>query len=233
MTKGEKTRERIFEAALALFAEKGFAETTMREIAAGAGCSLGLAYRYFESKDAMALALYGRLVEEFADEVSRLEPGTLAVRWASAERADLARLTPHRKTLAGLTGAGLAPGSRTQVLGGEAAPLRRQMLAIFGQIVAGAKDAPKPGVSGPLVTLFYATHLLLILFWLQDPTDEQKTTWKLIDLGEEILGKLRLLLRLPFAGGLLQRIEGLLGPVFSGEAGSLPSAPAGNAPTRR
>ena len=218
MTKGEKTRERIFETALALFAEKGFASATMREIAAGAGCSLGLAYRYFESKDAMALALYARLVEEFAEEVSLLEPGTLARRWAGAERADLTRLSAHRGTLAGLTGAGLTPGGRTQVLGTEAAPLRRRMLGIFGEIVAGAKDAPKPATSKPLVTLFYATHLLLILFWLQDPTENQRTTWKLIDFGEEILGKLGLLLRLPFAGGLLQRAEELLGPLFTGEA---------------
>ncbi len=218
MTKGEKTRDRIFEAALARFSSQGFAETTMRQIAQDAECSLGLAYRYFESKDAMALALYERLVIEFEEEVASLAPGPLARRWADAERADLARLTPYRATLVGLTSAGLLPGSKTQVLGETSGPLRRRMLSIFSRIVTGASDAPKATTHEPLTTLFYATHLLVILFWLQDPTPGQKTTWKLLDFGEEILGKLKLVLRLPWTGALLIRAGELLGPLFTGEA---------------
>jgi AcrR family transcriptional regulator len=216
MTKGEKTRERILEAALTRFSQQGFAETTMRQIAQDAECSLGLAYRYFESKDAMVLALYERLVAEFEEEVDSLPPGPLAARWAQAERADLARLTPYRGALVGLTSAGLLPGSKTQVLGEAAAPLRRRMLTIFETIVTGASDAPKAATHGPLTTLFYATHLLIILFWLQDPTPEQKTTWKLLDFGEEILGKLKLVLRLPWTGALLTRAGELFGPLFTG-----------------
>ena len=49
--KARRTRERILEAALALFAERGYEATTMRDVAREAGASLGLAYRYFESKE--------------------------------------------------------------------------------------------------------------------------------------------------------------------------------------
>jgi AcrR family transcriptional regulator len=47
--KARRSRERILEAALELFAERGYGATTMRDVAREAGASLGLAYRYFAS----------------------------------------------------------------------------------------------------------------------------------------------------------------------------------------
>ena len=45
--KAEETRERIVDTSLELFREKGFDETTMRDIAASAGVATGAAYYYF------------------------------------------------------------------------------------------------------------------------------------------------------------------------------------------
>jgi AcrR family transcriptional regulator len=47
----EQRREQILDAAIACFARKGFHETTMADIAAQAGVSDTLAYRYFSGKD--------------------------------------------------------------------------------------------------------------------------------------------------------------------------------------
>ena len=62
--KGERTREHILNHALRLFIDRGYDETTMRDIAAAADCSLGLTYRYFARKEDLVLALYRRLAEE-------------------------------------------------------------------------------------------------------------------------------------------------------------------------
>jgi AcrR family transcriptional regulator len=62
--KALQTRERILGAALGLFAERGYEATTMRDVAREAGASVGLAYRYFASKEEFALALYMGLAEE-------------------------------------------------------------------------------------------------------------------------------------------------------------------------
>ena len=62
--KSEETRTRILEAALAVFRERGFAQATMREIAAQAQVAVGAAYYYFDSKDAMVMALYERAQSE-------------------------------------------------------------------------------------------------------------------------------------------------------------------------
>src|SRR3954452_22778924 len=62
--KAEETRERILDAALSLFRQKGFDETTMRDIAAAAGVATGAAYYYFRSKEELVMAFYARTAEE-------------------------------------------------------------------------------------------------------------------------------------------------------------------------
>lgn len=74
----EEQRKRLMDAAIRVFARKGLAAAKMAEIAAEAGVSYGLAYHYFESKD----ALFGALLEWAFSSVERLyadasaRPGT-------------------------------------------------------------------------------------------------------------------------------------------------------------
>lgn len=215
ISKGAVTRERILNEAMLLFAVKGYTQTTMREIAAKAGCSLGLAYRYFKSKDVMVLALYERMVTELADDVARLPRESMATRWGRAIRGDFARLQSNRLALTGLISAGLTPGSATQVLGRDAASLRDRMLAIFREIAVNSTDAARGQVADALPTLFYALHLVLILFWLQDPTPGQRATHQLIDCGEQLLGRFRFVLRLPWVADWLADLSGILAPLLS------------------
>ena len=140
-----------------------------------------------------------------------------AIRWAQAMRGDFARLQRNRKALMGLTSAGLAHGSDTQVLGPAAAGLRQRMLAIFSRIVNESKDAPKGQLAESLVSLLYALHLQLVLFWLQDPTENQKATSELIEVGEDGLGALRLAIRLPWVSGPLVKIAAVLTPILYGK----------------
>lgn len=51
LTKGEQTRQAILEAAFNLFTEQGFHATSMRQIAGGAGITVGSIYNHFESKE--------------------------------------------------------------------------------------------------------------------------------------------------------------------------------------
>src|SRR5438552_15931088 len=71
-----ETRRQILDTALTLFRERGFEETTIRDIASRAGLSLGAAYYYFKSKEAIVAAYYDfvqrehhtRLREVFAND---------------------------------------------------------------------------------------------------------------------------------------------------------------------
>lgn len=62
--KSTKTRQLLLDTALELFATRGFAGTTMRVIAEESGLSLGNAYYYFESKDAIVHELFRDLLEK-------------------------------------------------------------------------------------------------------------------------------------------------------------------------
>lgn len=58
MERGNNKRQAILEAALTLFARRGYHGTTVPSVAETAGVGAGTIYRYFDSKEALANALY-------------------------------------------------------------------------------------------------------------------------------------------------------------------------------
>ena len=72
MRDGTATKERIGRTALRLFVEKGMAETTIRDIAAGAGVAEGTMYRHYASKDDLAADLYQSNLVAFAEALEAL-----------------------------------------------------------------------------------------------------------------------------------------------------------------
>ena len=60
----EQTRRQIVDTSLALCRERGFDGTTIRDIAARAKLSLGAAYYYFKSKEAIVGAYYDYVQDE-------------------------------------------------------------------------------------------------------------------------------------------------------------------------
>lgn len=66
----------IIEAAMQLFAKKGFSSTSVQEIATASGISKGAFYLYFESKEALLLAIfqyYSSLIHQRVMEVEELQ----------------------------------------------------------------------------------------------------------------------------------------------------------------
>ena len=81
MRDGQATRERIERTAMALFVEKGVAETTIRDIAHGAGVAEGALYRHFRGKDELVIGLFAQHYAAFArrlDGVQARHAGTRA-----------------------------------------------------------------------------------------------------------------------------------------------------------
>ena len=212
--KARQTKEHILTTALALFADKGYGETTLRDIAGSAGVSLGLTYRYFVRKEELILALYQRLAQDLEEEVRALPPSPMAARFARAIESCLRRLTPHREALGALFAVGLAPDSEVAVLGEGASGVRSVVWRVYREVVRGAADKPRPRQQDQIATLFYAAHLLLVLFWLQDRTPSQRATGDLLKFTEETLGRLRPVLGLPPVARPLTRLARILAPMF-------------------
>src|SRR5436189_6208113 len=64
-------RTQILDAALVCFAKRGFHQTSMHDISADAGISVGLIYRYFENKEAVISAMADRHKQEIYEVLER------------------------------------------------------------------------------------------------------------------------------------------------------------------
>ncbi len=67
----EQRRSQLFEIALALFAERGYAATTMDDIAEAAGVTKPLVYQHFDSKRALYLELMDVVSERVIDVIAK------------------------------------------------------------------------------------------------------------------------------------------------------------------
>jgi TetR/AcrR family transcriptional regulator, repressor for uid operon len=64
-------REQILAAAMVCFAKRGFHQASMHDISAEAGISVGLIYRYFESKEAVIATMADRHKKEIHEVLER------------------------------------------------------------------------------------------------------------------------------------------------------------------
>ena len=194
-SRAEDTRRKIYEAAMEMFREKGFEETTMRDIAAKAGVALGGAYYYYSSKDAIVLAFY----REMQETSTPLVGGALTDKKKLKERIRavldqrLKLLAPNRKFCAALfrhapDGADpLSPFSEDSRLIREAAIEQMRVALEGGDVKIPADLRPQ------LPYLLWLYQMALIMFWLYDRSPDQHRTQHLM---EKSLGLLVNLLRI-------------------------------------
>lgn len=181
--RAEDTRRKIYEAAMEMFREKGFEETTMRDIAAKAGVALGGTYYYFSSKDAIVLAFYHEMQHSSTAGVNDAlaDKKKLKDRIRAVLDQRLKLLEPNRKFCAALfrhapDGSDpLSPFSEETRLIRDAA-IEQMKLAMDG----GDVKIP-PDLKPRLPYLLWLYQMALIMFWLYDRSPNQEKTQNLMD----------------------------------------------------
>lgn len=92
-----QSRERILASALTLFAERGYAGTSVRDIARAAGIAQGLLYNYFASKEDLLYALFTQAMADVHDSFGDAEQGgTPAERLERLIRRSFEVVAAHR-----------------------------------------------------------------------------------------------------------------------------------------
>jgi AcrR family transcriptional regulator len=192
--RAEDTRRKIYDVALDLFREKGFEQTTMRDIAAKAFVALGAAYYYFSSKDAIVLAFYHELQEssnelilqELADQ-KKLED---RIRCVLDKRLEL--LARNRKFCAALFRHAPDSADPLSPFSDETRSIREAAIEQMRIALEGG-DVKVPSDLRPrLPYLLWLYQMALIMFWLYDHSPNQERTLRLM---ETSLGLLVSLLR--------------------------------------
>jgi AcrR family transcriptional regulator len=178
--KGEATRRRVLDTALALFRRRGFERTTMREIADAAGLSLGAAYHYFASKDALVGAYYEWTQSEHERLARAACPpeADLRSRVHTLLVTKLELLRRDRKLLGALFGNLGNPAHPLSIFSRQTADLRDRSLA---QFTAVFDDPAVPEeLRRPLGRLLWLAHLGVLVFFIHDNSPRQTRTFRLV-----------------------------------------------------
>jgi AcrR family transcriptional regulator len=216
---GAAARQRLYDTAIQLIGERGFDDTTLRDVASRADVSVGLLYRYFPSKQAIVLVLYDQLSAEQAARAAAMPRGRWRDRFLFTLETSLTILRPHRQTLAALIPV-LVSNAPDGLFSNTTAFSRARVQRIYQDAVVGASDAPRDEVSAALGRLLYLAHLAVVLWWLLDKSPQQRATRALVRLISGALPAAALTLRLPKVGAFILTGDRLFQEALIGEAAS-------------
>ena len=208
--KGAATRDHLLGVALALFREKGFDETTMRDIAARAGLSLGAAYHYFSSKEAIVLAYYAAVQAQHLDLVRQrfAETREFRDRLAIVLHTKLDVLAGDRRLLGALLRFTGDPKHPLSFLGRNTRPIQLASIGVFDEAM---HDVSMPAdVRRIAPTLFWAMHMGILLYFLYDDSPNQARTRRLVDGAMDIAVRLIGTMRFPLFRPIRTRLALLL-----------------------
>ncbi|MEO0563972.1 MAG: TetR/AcrR family transcriptional regulator, partial [Chloroflexota bacterium] len=180
-------------------------------------CSVGLAYRYFDRKEAFVLALWEHLAAESAAQITAIEPGTVADRFRESVELKLDQIEPYRDTLAALFGAAMNPDSGVAIISPQTAHIRDLSLDPLETLVETATDAPSSPSPRQMAYLLYGTQLLIILVWLYDRTPNTSVTRRLVGFTHETMALVRRSLILPPVRNTLLKLSDIAAAVFTPE----------------
>jgi AcrR family transcriptional regulator len=177
---GELTEGRVFQTALLLFRKKGFDATTMRDIARGAGLSLGAAYHYFPSKDAIVTQIFRQHLTRHGEAVEAAYARTqdLGARLRAAFETSFEVRREDRALLGSL--AKITLGDNPASLFSPATEsLRQRSIDVFRRAVE-VEEVPPEGRE-VVATALWALHLGLLLLFVRDGTPHQEKTYRVLE----------------------------------------------------
>ena len=208
--KGEETRGRILDSALQLFRDKGFDRTGMRDIAQRADMSLGAAYHYFDSKDAIVLAYYEGVQREHERRVHAALPAAadLAGRLRVAFQSKLDVVADDRPLLGALLRYAADPTHPLSFLGTETRAMRVHSIAIFAEALGDEKLPDDVRANAP--TMLWAAHMAILLYFVLDRSEGAVRTRRLADGVVDLVVPALALTRIPVIRGLRRRLLSVL-----------------------
>ncbi len=181
----EKTRHSILQAALALFAEKGFYQTTTRAISRKAKIAEGTLFNYFETKEDLALYFFEQQLTEIIDwyeRDNRIQQAALPEKLFAIIHRLLERLAPYEEFIGAVYLRALQPSSRLSPLSLPAQEHNLRFLRFIREVLAeAAAEGEIPNLGDLGAYAFALFHLAVMTYWLQDRSPGKENTLALLD----------------------------------------------------
>lgn len=205
--RAEETRDRILDAALKLFRERGFDKATMRDIATEAGVATGAAYYYYRTKEDLVMAFYLRTDEEAGPAFERAVTSTKDLRKRIRAMIDVkfTQFVSHRALLTALLRAGVDPRDRLSPFGDATRSVRDDNIHWFARAIEGSDVTIPKDLTPDLPRLLWLYQMAVIYYWIIDESPDQQKTRRLVDTTTELIIQLLRASSLPFMGPLRKK----------------------------
>ena len=191
-TKGHRTRAKILQAALELFKENGYTDTTMRAVAKRAGVSVGNAYYYFDSKEHLVQGFYDLTHEEhlvrcreILDTETQFKERLRKVLAAKIETAQ-----PYHALSAILFRTAADPKSPLNPFSEESTEVRDKATELMKEVLEGSDAKVPSDLRLAMPNLLWLYEMAIILFWIHDRSEASARTQKLIRHTADLVAKL-------------------------------------------
>jgi len=183
--KQQEVREKIIIAALDLFTEQGFANTTMKQIAKQAGIGDATIYKYFANKDKLIYAYYGliaeKTVQQFFEE-EELDGYTLQEKLQLLIDIYLNNFLANREFVSDSLKMIMQSPS---ILFKDVSPVREEFIGLIHDLLMEAEQngeishSPFTGATAKLINEYM---LAVLLYWVNDDSDEFSNTTQMVDM---------------------------------------------------
>jgi len=181
----EKTKRAILHAALELFAQNGFYQTTTSAISRKAGIAEGTLFNYFETKEDLALYFFEQELAgiiEWYHGNRRVEAAPLPEKLFAIIHHLLERLGPYEDFIGAVYLRALRPTSKLSPLSLQAQEQNLRYLRFLrGLLDEAAADDEIPRLGDFGAYAFGLFQLAVITYWLQDRSADKEQTLALLD----------------------------------------------------
>jgi AcrR family transcriptional regulator len=206
----EQTRTLIFNTALGLFREQGFDATTMREIAARAGLSLGATYYYFPSKESIVAAYYDHVQDQHRERAFEAfaAQSTVKERLRAAYHTKLDVMREDQGLLRALFRFGGDPAHPLSWFGPGSRAQRQASMQVFAAALEAERLPDDIQAAAP--TLLWTLHMGVLLYFLYDSSDGFRKTRRLVDAAVDFVVDAKRIATLPLMRPVRRRVFNIL-----------------------
>lgn len=204
--------QHVLDAALALWSEKGYANSTLRELSRRLGIGISRLYEQFPSKEHLVFFLYRQLNQQALEKFQAGQEDSehdLNAGFRLFLQSKLTVLEPHREAMIAIFREAIDPNSTLSPLSGEAADVREANLDVLKGLLRKSGVEEEENIER-FSRLAWMLHLVVILYWLHDRSEDLGNTKQVVDKAAELSSFLPLLKMVPDADRWLALLQGVV-----------------------
>lgn len=176
----QENRNKILKMAMELFSNKGFEDTTTRDVAQATGMATGTLFNYFPSKETLAMHMVRRALQQGYEEYKQRKIGNenLSEELYLFIFSGLRKLQPYHSFLGPVFERSLSPFPRkTLCIEGETTK-QNHLHAVTHIINSHGFDMSENTM---ISTMYWSVYLGILAFWVNDDSPKQQESHAFID----------------------------------------------------